>query len=324
MESEQTVEKEIEMTDSQRLEFDSLKPSGVYNWEDNEDRKLVLYFYDNGSGPESVAMHLNGRDLEKEFFNSTDNICSRSISLSSFNMGDNVIEYEVIDKAGNITTGTFICNPSWGFQTNKCYESFTSSTITFTSGDNNILKKLYDKADAYIKIFKFDESNKSWSVHRSLTGDDVQKSGSSYSLNSNVSFTSNTFYRVYAKIPNDLRYDKMICATNSTGDSKSNYVLANGSSKNSVVISSGFSKVLVRLCSTSQPLEVCQNWTADDWDYLGAVYRGSGENAVTVSTTKPTLYDFSEGLGYVDSGRCYCLVVHFADGSSVASQVWKK
>lgn len=320
MESDQSQNVDIEMTAQQRLEFDSLKPSGVYKYGVDEDRKLVLYFYDNGSGPASADICLNGGNWWKQNVSSTDNICTRSISLSSLNIGENIIEYEVTDKAGNTTIGTFSYNPSGEFQTYKCYESFNASTITFAS---DTLKELWDNTGSYIKIFKFDESSNKWSVHKNLTKDDVQKSGSTYSLKSSVSLTSNTFYRVYGEIPGHW-YDKMICATSNTGDSRYNYVLANGSSKSSVVISSGFSKVLVRLCSTSAPLEVCQNWSADTWDYLGATYMNRGEKVVSVSTSKPTLHDFSEELGYVNRGRCYCLVVHFADGSSVASQVWKK
>lgn len=300
------------------LDFDSISPTYCKSEYDIENKYLIMYFYDDGSGlKDSMNIWINGNKSTQDFFPAENDM---SVIYLSFSLdGERLIEYEVSDKAGNITTGSFNYYVTRWYNAGY-YEDYNESPTALTSGF--ISRLHYD--NAIITVYKFDETNRRWTTVKKLTKNDVERNGDVFTLKSGstVTFDSGKFYRIYTTISRESSYshdDAIICATNSPGNKKYNYIFANGTSEKSVVISSGYNKVFVRLCATKQPLEVCKNWDLDTWEHVAIC---ANEEVVFVTAEKPQVYDFSDvSIGY---DRHYCVIAHFADGSRVASQIFGK
>ena len=311
--SEQTII-EVSMDANQKRTFDNMKPSGVFKITRAETREVTFYFYDNGSGAKEGNLYYTGKTRR---LIASGNIFSVPIHLFYLYYGNNLIEYELEDKAGNKTTGSYLFNPTTYITNHKCFEDFNSSTIIFSS---ETLESVYND-NAVLKIFEVNpqKTTGNWTLIKSITKNDINKNESSYSLKNSIQLTEGKFYRVYSDALSSYD-DTIIRAVDNKGDSRSNYIFSNGSSSRSIVVSSGNDAVYVRVCAANEPYEICKKWTADQWTLMSQYYKTEIINI----PDKPQVFDFADVSFSTSLGlTCYCVVAYFADGSSVASPVWE-
>ncbi|MBO4639714.1 MAG: hypothetical protein J5710_08170 [Treponema sp.] len=293
----------IQLTAAQLLEFDDIKPNILECTEGmTSDGKVVYSFYDNGSGPESGEIYINGVFYDYMQEDSTkQNTFKIEIPFKSFNYSKNTISYNLKDKKGNVTNGNLTINPaaySWGFG------SFTCSDSTLSVNSNSI--------NGSLQVFKYDFTYKKWELIKTIANP---------TSSTTVSVDSGNFYRAFGRFNPTSIYDSVLyAATIDSGNSEYNYVSLNGMSTTSIVISSK-ANVLVRIFETKQSFDECKKWSAAEWNILSDKCRDSKMVSFS-STSSPKMYTFDDV--YISEGNCYCAVVYFANGYAVPSQVFVK
>ena len=312
----------ISLTEQQQYDLDNINPDQLYVKKLTDDRKVVLSFYDKGSGPGSGKIWLNNAVTPKDM--TDEGTVQYAFPLSQLNYGINIFTYEVKDKKGNVTTGTLTYDTSVLHISHKCcisvYNPGISNKITFR---NDSLKEIYENSDNNsLNLYKFNNTSNSWETLKEITKDDINKSesGTSYTYTlksgSTVYIPSENFIRVCFKSNSKSDDDTILYTKSYTGDGKENFILANGSSKNSVVIYSD-KVVFARVCYTLKSYDVCKNWNTDQWELLvNAIWQ---EEEVPIPSGKDhVVYNFNAPY----SRSCYCVVVHYADGTTGMSQIF--
>ena len=108
-----------------------------------------------------------------------------------------------------------------------------------------------------------------------------------------------------------------------TGSTKNSgefdYLLKNGSSKSSVLIASD-APTFVHTIVTKHPLAECQDWSVDEWEHN---HKHFGDKLMDFSTN-PTARKYTIPVDSIDTGDCYVVIAHFADGTTVMSDVMVK
>ena len=118
-----------------------------------------------------------------------------------------------------------------------------------------------------------------------------------------------------------------------------NFIMANGGSKSSVLISSD-APVLVHTFIGTPNYEDCKDWNVYEWqefrEEVGlkvmdltpeshTITIGEGDSAQTGTYTDSSCIKAYEiPIDRIPKGRCYAVVVHFADGTSALSAVMQK
>ena len=294
----------IQLTAAQLLEFDDIKPNILECTEGmTSDGKVVYSFYDNGSGPESGEIYINGVFYDYMQEDSTkQNTFKIEIPFKSFNYSKNTISYKLKDKKGNVTNGNLTINPadySWIFGSFECTNSLLSVNSTSVHGS--------------LQVFEYDLTKNKWEWKNTVTNP---------SSSTTVSVDSGKFYRAFGRFSQTSIYDTVLYAADgiNEADKDYNYVSLNGMSTTSIVISSK-ANVLVRIFETKQSFDECKKWSAAEWNILSDKCRDSKMVSFN-STSSPKVYKFDDV--YISEGNCYCAVVYFADGYAVPSQVFVK
>ena len=98
-------------------------------------------------------------------------------------------------------------------------------------------------------------------------------------------------------------------------------ILSNGSEKDSVAISSD-APVFVQTMVTSKDYSTVKNWSTDKWEFRA---KSIGEEQITFSSNdhSPKKYKIPVD-DEIESGNCYVVIAHFADGTTTKSQVMQK
>ena len=87
--------------------------------------------------------------------------------------------------------------------------------------------------------------------------------------------------------------------------------------KKSVLVSSD-STVFVQTLVTKKPYEECVNWDAAKWERNR---RSIGYESMTFSTTDHSPQKYNILTDEMDSGDCYVVIAHFANGTTAISDV---
>ena len=96
------------------------------------------------------------------------------------------------------------------------------------------------------------------------------------------------------------------------------FILANGSSKKSVVVSSD-APVFVHTLVSSYAYDFCKNWDIDDWEFYK---KELGPQQFDFTAKTQQKYDIP--VEEINKNECYVVIAHFADGTSVMSDVMVK
>lgn len=183
--------------------------------------------------------------------------------------------------------------------------------------------------------YKTNDSNGKWIFYspiRSTLVTKLESNSSGYywgtgwynegSLTKEIAYSgiSNMFIRVMSETSPATYY-----YTGLKKDSNNNYIfsnsgsydflLPNGSSKDSVIISSD-APVLVHTLVSTYPYDICKNWNVDDWEFY------KKEVGLTqINFTEKDQKKYKIPVDEINKYECYVVIAHFADGTSVMSEV---
>ena len=79
----------------------------------------------------------------------------------------------------------------------------------------------------------------------------------------------------------------------------------------------------------------CKDWPTDKWDFykkpvdeqilsFSADTTTTDENGTVTTLGDHSPKRYTIPVDQIEDGQCYCVVVHFADGTTAQSQVWQK
>lgn len=142
-----------------------------------------------------------------------------------------------------------------------------------------------------------------------------------------VPIATGHFYKVIYQVQGNsgtaFTYDNSVpryyyYGSQNTGDY--DLILANGSSKDSVAISSD-APVFVQTLTTKYAYEECKTWDRQKWQRNR---RHIGEKIIQFDEDNHAAKRYNIPVTEIDSGDCYCVIAHFADGSTAMSEVMQK
>ena len=133
-----------------------------------------------------------------------------------------------------------------------------------------------------------------------------------------VSLSSNKIIKILATNNGDSIPTYFYTGTRNTGDY--DLIFANGSSKSSMAIQSD-APVFVNTLVTSRSYEDCKEWDSEYWEFYK---KRLGEKQLDFSSSDHSPKKYTIPVDEIESGECYVVIAHFADGSTAMSEVMQK
>ena len=236
---------------------------------------------------------------------------NNDLIIKFYDAQDNCLEWH-----GNIS---FITPPSFSLKKNTVNTLISDETY----------ETLYRWR---LGITKLNPDTNVWSNHTEITTTPGESTGANegkvYTY-TNVDLPLNQFVKVVStaaledntstpKFGNSVPY---YIYTGSTKNSHEyDYVASLGSSKSEVLVVSD-APTFVHTLVTKYPLSECQNWTVEQWEHN---HKHIGDKYMTFPTENPTARKYTIPVGSMDTGDCYVVIAHFADGTSAMSEVMQK
>ncbi len=217
----------------------------------------------------------------------------------------------------------------------NCFEwtgSFISAKIpSFSMQSGSLISEEYSGNTLYkwrLGIAKLSTSSSSWSEYSEITTLPTSANGTNggkiYTYSS-LSLPANSFVKIVASAA----LEDSVLATNFgnsapyyyyTGSDKNSgrydYIIPNGKDKSTVLVASD-APTFVHTLITKHSLSSCETWTVDEWEHN---HKHIG-NQYMDFTGNSTAQKYRIPVSEMDSGDCYVVIAHFADGSSAMSEV---
>ena len=317
---------QIQLDNDKAVEWDNIPPGSLNARSFTHDRRFVFDFYDNGSGPKSGKILLNNNITPYIMQSDSQNnkYFIVEIPITDFVFGLNTLSYELTDNNNNVTQGTLELSTD----KIKKYPTDIGNYIPYSSGSLKNGKLVLQKNLRYWEL-----NSSVLKVFYTYSGVWTEKNYTAPEDSNTYEITGipdNSFCRIFysAKnlFQNNTSYKYVVCFdqiaykyTGSIGDGTHNYILKNGSAKDSFIVS-GDSDVFVRVCYTKEPLSVCQNWSAENWEFMS--FYVLEKKLDFRSNSNPQLFEFK--TKDIPQGCCYCLVAYYANGKTGTSEVFVK
>ena len=149
-----------------------------------------------------------------------------------------------------------------------------------------------------------------------------------YQFTEGVELPANSFVKVYATAASEDDWSSTSFGHSSptyiytgsytmSGDYE--YISPKGSSKSEVFVISD-APTFVHTIVTKYPLSECKNWTVEQWEHN---HKHFGDKYMEF-TANPTAKKYTIPIDSIDTGDCYVVIAHFADGSYDISEVMQK
>ena len=233
--------------------------------------------------------------------------------------------YEVSDNAGNIKKAPyepFFYEGVDFISVEKINTNYVLSTKEYREGylnTNSITSYVYSlDSDEAWTFYKEIPSSNSISLEEGAAGGIVGKRSLTCTGESS-DLPANSFVKVLSKLYTG--YGRpLYFYTGSAGSGKYDFLWPDGNSKSSVAISSD-APVFVHTLSTGKSYEECKNWSVSDWEFL---HRDSASSLMTFSEEDHFFQKYTIPMEEIKDGECYCVIAHFADGSTAMSEVMQK
>ena len=340
-------------------ECDSTNPSLLVPFLSREDGCLRGSVVDKESKLKSAKYIINDVEypLTKASDNeSTDEAWYFNIPIEEIMMNDSTeITVQVCDNADNYIeykeTIAVMTAPGWNAK--------DTSGPTWTFESENLTSYFYDnyvtyKKDPSLCIYMFDPDTNSWVAgkyknqepsNRVLEGDNISHSKQiytySYTPEEDSKFVKIVRFDSFIGFSNDSKMNEAgdyvydwrpwkyvpyasvpLYYYTGTETNSGNYDLMfpNGSSNSSVAIQSD-APVFVQTLVTDISYDECKDWSTDKWDFFK---KPLNELVLDFSATDHSPKRYSIPVRQINEGQCYCVVAHFADGTTAQSQVWQK
>ena len=295
----------------------------------NSDYFKITISDEDGSGPDSGSLW-NIKDINgnyKYVLNESNGFTIdvpvweiEELSDSSFKNSNYIFIYvEGYDKKGNkgnsyngMLHTDFILEK---YKIDKTSNDWTFSCLTASSASNLVYHKLkFNTLESGEKKYFWDETPN----RGSRTGSGLTK----YKFNS---IPSDIFIKIFRYDSDEKKtdydtYSPLYYYTGAWNTGDYDLIIPNGSSKTSVGISSD-APVFVQTLVTSRPYSECSQWTPEKWEFNR---RHFGEKQLNFSSSDKIAKRYAIPVDEIASGECYCVIAHFADGTSTQSQVWQK
>ena len=214
----------------------------------------------------------------------------------------------------------------------ECSGTFISAKIpSFSMQSSSLISEEYYGDTLYkwrLGIAKLSTSSSSWSEYSEITTSPTsttRTNGSKVYTYSSPSLPANSFVKIVATAA----LEDSVLATNFgnsapcyyyTGSTKNSgrydYIIPNGKDKSTVLVASD-APTFVHTLITKHPLSSCETWTVDEWEHN---HKHIG-NQYMDFTGNSTAQKYRIPVSDMDSGDCYVVIAHFADGSSAMSEV---
>lgn len=315
--------------DENRLNCDNMPPStsycGLYDSE-----KISVRFYDSESGAASGKVTYNEKEwdilpTEREI-NGKTGWCEVFIPIDDLIPGKKVLMLEVKDKADNV---------------NFIEKVFDASSFEILRGvkyskEEGVWKPVFDEKYREVEPLKsvndstypatiyFYEFNSSWSEEPIYT---VKRSSGNLAKPENITYSvsGNKFVKVrYVRKVFDWYHDnyEIYYAGSEEGSDASNLLYPTFNSKSSMAISSD-APVFIHTLVTNHSYNDCKKWTYSEWESFPKELNPQQLNFNFSS--KPQRYDIPmDGADGIQSGQCYVVIAHFANGDIQMSEVMVK
>ena len=305
------------------LSYDSVKPKyqGVTDT-DNFIDYTNCYYKDDESGMDYVEVYIN--NLLKYTFTQTDDEGKIAVKVPRIEVlekdGANYYRRVAVDKAGNKTESTskVYATPFYSLY----FDSKNNLSWTFTTGEIE-----WPTWNGFTgTVFKFNTNTNEWLKQNSKsTSYDYNNTGNTYTYNLTYTVPENSFIKIITN--QSYSYRNMnnygvprFYYTGTQNSGNYDLILPNGSEKDSIAISSD-APVYVSTMVTSKEYSKIQNWKKDTWEFRAKVV---GEKQINFSTTDYSPKKYKIPVGLIDDGNCYCVIAHFADGTTAMSEVMQR
>lgn len=251
-----------------------------------------------------------------------------SLQVPLFDNWGNTIIYEAEDNAENIYSGRTIVVGGY----NRIFESveklstgWVLSTAEYTNG--SLSTNMFAS-----EIYKFVVTNNAstegtWAGHATIPNTthitlvdcpNGGKIGKRTITSSNLP-SEPAFIKVLTKYVSNGYYGGPIYFyTGNQNSGRYDYILPN--TKSSVLIASD-APVFVNTLTTEKSYSECKNWTAEEWEFY---HNHIGDNLLEFTATDHSPQKYKIPVDQIESRCCYCVVAHFADGTTAISEVMVK
>lgn len=275
-------------------------------------------FYPGDTGYTENSGFVKGTQNQIRYSNLGTNNAAVEIPVLFFNKGVNTLKYEKKDLAGNKVSETIVFDCPW---VTGC-EGMFPVTMTKQEGKWNLQSKPHTRHyDGYIDFYNLSDSQSDVPLSSSYYIDSysvyAQQPGYSQTTRSNIQLPANSFIRVAGRSCYCTPY---IFYTGSGGSTngKSDLLISNGGSTDSVAVQSD-APVFVHTVVTDEPYNVCKNWSVTEWEtykkHVGDELFPSGN----ITGLFMQRYDIPGEQ--INPGQCYCVIAHYAAGTTIMSQV---
>ncbi len=113
-------------------------------------------------------------------------------------------------------------------------------------------------------------------------------------------------------------YKPMIHYTGSASSGNYDYIIQN--TDNSILVASD-APVFAQTLVTTRSYEECSTWSAEEWE---GFHKHIGDKYMEFSSSDHSPQKYTIPENEINSGECYCVVVHFANNTTAKSTVKKK
>lgn len=233
------------------------------------------------------------------------------------------INYTFYDKAENFISGVL----DFPINVLPDISSITKSSTTWNLKTKKTSSSLNCR-DSSVIVEELN-TNGEWTSYNSEQSLSITQTGNSaegyvYEING-IDLPSDSIVRVvYKDYAGSIGYGYSVpfylyTGTPCSGDYE--YIQPSASNPNQILIYSD-APAFVHTLVTCKSYDECKDWSVEDWefyhDHIGDKYLGFNSTNYLL----PKSYDFP--VDQIESGCCYCAVVHFANGKTAKSVVFQK
>lgn len=224
------------------------------------------------------------------------------------------VSYTIFDKAGN--SHEYTSNDG---SYNINFKKVDKPTYTLTENASNVTCAPSASESVYVYALEKQEDEYVWNLLDSATTYSFSQK-SIHKLIVEKKLTNDT------ERSNDFGFSDPLYVCIGQGENlkassgKYDYILPMSGTKKSVLVSSD-ATTFVHTLVTKRPYSECKDWDEEKWEHHR---RHIGDYQMDFSETDHSPQKYTIPVGEMDSGDCYVVIAHFADGSTAMSEVMQK
>ena len=296
------------------IEYDNIPPEYEMIPPTYQNNYFSFTIEDALSGADYAIVTLNGKNFR---FSESVKINLNDIYISpEEDITGNIVLY---DRSGNVGYETLFINPIYWPTitkydgTNLYITSIKSYSSLNTFNDGKIIYYTLNSASVWSNEQIID-------ITRNTVKEDVS-SGNEFSYKlKNITMPSNSWIKVIHRKGGCFSYPTYIYT--GTAGSGTNMLLPHRNTDYSYAVFSN-APVFVHTMVTDLNYNECKDWTAQEWECFKKDVEGSNA-VISLSNSNSGPVDYYIPIDNIASKQCYCVIAHFADGTTDMSDVMQK